>query len=140
MVSKLIDNSKARDSREETFQFNVQDILGSQYQPKFCVSAEVTSKPYDGENKHLHIAQHFQEVRNIFPSKNWDQVTFRMFFAFVLHRNLENFDPKDQFTGSDNKRKYTYQRMDGRCTILLRRFIQKLKILRVFESYGISLD
>jgi hypothetical protein len=61
-----------------------------------------------------------------------------MFFALVLHRDLGNFDLKDQFRGSDNKRKYTYKRMD-RCTILLRRFIQKMKILRVlFESYGIS--
>ena len=69
MVRKSIDNSKAGDSRDETFQFNAQEILGSQYQPKFCVSVEVTIKPYDGENEYLHMAQHFQEVRNIFPSK-----------------------------------------------------------------------
>ena len=69
MVRKSIDNSKAGDTRDETFQFNVQEIVTSQYQPKFCVSVEVTIKPYDGKNEYLHMVQHFQEVHNIFPSK-----------------------------------------------------------------------
>ena len=60
-----------------------------------------------------------------------------MFFALVLHRDLGNFDSEDQFTGSDNSRKYTYKRMDGQCTMSLRRFLSKIKILRVlFELFG----
>jgi hypothetical protein len=61
-----------------------------------------------------------------------------MFFALVLHRDLGNFDPEEQFRGSDMGRKYSYKRMDGRCTKSLRRFLQKMKILRVlFELFGI---
>jgi hypothetical protein len=64
-----------------------------------------------------------------------------MFFALVLHRDLENFDPEDQFTGSNNSRKYAYERTDGQCTRSLRRFLSKIKILRVlFESFGNFLD
>jgi hypothetical protein len=61
-----------------------------------------------------------------------------MFFAFVLHRDLGNFDAEDQFTMSDTGKKYSYKRLDGRCTNSLRRFLQKMKILRVlFEMFGI---
>jgi hypothetical protein len=65
MVRKSIDNSKAGNGRDETFQFNVQEILGSQYRPKFCISVEVKIKPYDGKDEYLHMAQPFQEVRMI---------------------------------------------------------------------------
>ena len=65
MVRKSMNNSKAGDTRDETFQFNVKEILGSQYQPKFCVSVEVTMKPYDGKNKYHRMAQHFREVHDI---------------------------------------------------------------------------
>jgi hypothetical protein len=65
MVRKSKNNSKAGDTRDETFQFNVKEILGSQYQPKFCISVEVTMKPYDGKNEYHHMAQHFREVHDI---------------------------------------------------------------------------
>jgi hypothetical protein len=65
MVRKSMNNSKAGDTRDETFQFNVKEILGSQYQPKFCVSVEITMKPYDGKDEYRHMAQHFREVHDI---------------------------------------------------------------------------
>jgi hypothetical protein len=65
MVRKSMDNSKAGDTRDETFQFNAKEILGSQYQQKFCNSVKVTIKPYDGKDQYLHMAQHFREVRNV---------------------------------------------------------------------------
>lgn len=65
MVRKSMDNSKAGDTCDETFQFNVKEILGSQYQAKFCVSVEVIIKAYDGKNEYLHMAQHFREVPGV---------------------------------------------------------------------------
>jgi hypothetical protein len=65
MVRKSMDKLKPGHTRDETFQFNVKEILGSQYQPKFCISVEVTIKSYNGKNEYHHMAQHFREVRNL---------------------------------------------------------------------------
>ena len=72
-----------------------------------------------------------------------------MFFFRSLQRVLSNNDAEDSeddtiediVSGSERTKVIKYDRSDDRSTISLRRFIQKLKIVRILSNaFGISLS
>ena len=99
MVRKSMENSKAGDTCDETFQFNVKEILGSQYQAKFCVSVEVTIKPYDGKNEYLHMAQHFREVCDVFRERADIRWHFECFLPSYYIETLGIMTPRTSSRG-----------------------------------------
>jgi len=71
-----------------------------------------------------------------------------MFFFRSLQRVLNNYDAEDNeddtreeiSSGLERSKVIRYDRSDDRSTISLRRFMQKLKIVRILsDAFGISL-
>jgi hypothetical protein len=53
------------DAKEREYQFDPAEILGTQFQSKFCASVKVTISPFNRTTTsaaHAHMAQHFREV------------------------------------------------------------------------------
>ena len=61
-IEIMIDWGNAPGSSGKVFTFNAKEILGEQFQEKFCSSVEVVMKPYRGRDIYGHKAQHFREV------------------------------------------------------------------------------
>jgi hypothetical protein len=99
MVRKSMDKSRPGHTCDETFQFNVMEILGSQYQPKFCISVEVTIKPYNGKNEYYHMAQHFREVCNLSHSRIEIRSHFECFLPSYYIGTLKILTPKTSLRG-----------------------------------------
>jgi hypothetical protein len=87
IVNKMIVMAECSDDTENTELLDPAEILGEQYQPKFCTPVEVKLRPYAGKNHCKHMALHFREVSNLLSWKS-DLVdcvshVFCTAFAFV---------------------------------------------------------
>ena len=78
-VEDLVETAAASDKAGQTFMFDAKEILGRQYQPKFCSSVEVVMKPYHGQDIYGHKAQHFREAFFLFS-----QAHSRLFLGCFL--------------------------------------------------------
>ena len=59
MVNKM---TEMDGEAEEVVAFDPEELLGRQYQQKFCATVEAKMRPFRGRNAHSHMAQHFREV------------------------------------------------------------------------------
>ena len=87
IVNRMIAKTECSDYTEETELVDPADILGAQYQPKFCAPVQVKLRPYAGKDYCKHMALHFREVCDLLSSKAdlVDRVShvFGMTFEFV---------------------------------------------------------
>lgn len=61
-IEDLVEKTKSPGCAGTKFTFDAHEILGNQYQRKFCCSVQVVMKPYKGLDLDGHKAQHFREV------------------------------------------------------------------------------
>jgi hypothetical protein len=65
IVNRMIAKAKCSDDTEETALLDPAEILGEQYQPKFCAPVEVKLRRYAGKDDCKHMAMHFREASNL---------------------------------------------------------------------------
>ena len=70
IVNRMMANAECPDNMEETELLDPVEILGEQYQPKFCAPVQVNLRPYAGKDSCKHMALHFREASDLLSSKS----------------------------------------------------------------------
>ena len=87
IVHRMIAKAECSDNTEETELVDPAEILGAQYQPKFCATVQVKLRPFAGKDYCKHMALHFREACDLLSSKAdlIDRVShvFGTTFAFI---------------------------------------------------------
>jgi hypothetical protein len=66
-VECMMEKSESAENHGKTFTFDAKNILKDRCLPKLCCNVSTVITPYKGKDPALHMAQHFREVRSVFP-------------------------------------------------------------------------